>query len=176
MAKKPAAKPASNQAADKEKKGAGVLEILYNRKLRHDYAILDTWEAGLVLMGSEVKSLRAGDVQWGDAHARPSPNGELWLYGLHIGEYRQAGVWGHQPQQPRKMLMHRKEIDKIIAKLATKGLTMVPERLLFRGGKAKVAICLCQGKTHGDKRQDLIKRAQGRDVEREVSRRVRGKG
>ena len=173
MAKKPEAKPPAKKSDDQAKKTGGVLEILYNRKLRHDYAIIDSWEAGLVLMGSEVKSLRAGDVQWGDAHARPSPDEELWLYGLHIGEYRQAGIWGHQPQQPRKLLMHRKEINKIIAKLATKGLTMVPERLLFRGGKAKVAICLCQGKTHGDKRQDLIKRAQGRDNEREMAQRMK---
>lgn len=179
MAKKTAPATAANKSvkkdAPKTAKPGGILEILYNRKLRHDYAIIDTWEAGIVLMGSEVKSLRNGDVQWGDAHARPSPNEELWLYGLHIGEYRQAGVWGHQPQQPRKLLMHRKEIDKIISKLATKGLTLVPEQLLFRSGKAKVVICLCQGKTHGDKRQDLIKRAQGRDVEREISRRTRGK-
>ena len=172
---KPEVKSVKKDAAVAAAKTGGVKEILYNRKLRHDYTILDTWEAGIVLMGSEVKSLRNGDVQWGDAHARPSTGEELWLYGLHIGEYRQAGVWGHQPQQPRKLLMHRKEINKIIAKLATKGLTLVPEQLLFRGGKAKVVMCLCSGKTHGDKRQDLIKRAQGRDVEREISRRTRGK-
>ena len=152
----------------------GEHEILYNRKLRHDYEVIDKWDAGLVLMGSEVKSLRAGDVQWGDAHARPSPQGELWMYGLHIGEYRQAGVWGHQPQQPRKLLLHGKEIAKIIAKLDTKGLTLAPERLFFKRGYAKITICLCRGKTHGDKRQDLIKRAQGREVEREMSKRLRG--
>lgn len=171
MATRSAHPAAAKKTADKP--AAATKEILYNRKLRHDYEVLDSWEAGLVLMGSEVKSLRNGDVQWGDAHARPNLSGELWLYGLHIGEYRQAGVWGHQPQQPRKLLMHRKELDRIFAKLDTKGLTMAPEKLLFRGGYAKVVICLCKGKTRGDKRQDLIKRAQGRDVEREVARRMK---
>ena len=168
MATKTDAKKATGKPGE-----GGAKEILYNRKLRHDYEVLDTWEAGLVLMGSEVKSLRAGDVQWGDAHARPNLAGELWLYGLHIGEYRQAGVWGHQPQQPRKLLMHRKEINRIIGKLDTKGLTMAPERLLFRGGYAKVVICLCKGKTRGDKRQDLLQRETRRDVEREVARRTK---
>lgn len=155
------------------KKPVGEQEILYNRKLRHDYEVIEKWDAGLVLMGSEVKSIRNGDVQWGDAHARPSPAGEIYLYGMHIGEYRQAGVWGHQPQQPRKLLLHAKEIRKIVDKLDTKGLTLAPERLFFKGGYAKITICLCKGKTHGDKRQDLIKRAQGRDVEREMARRMK---
>jgi SsrA-binding protein len=157
------------------KKATTEQEILYNRKLRHDYEVLEKWDAGIVLMGSEVKSLRNGDVQWGDAHSRPSPQGELYLYGLHIGEYRQAGIWGHQPQQPRKLLLHAKEIRKIIAKLDTKGLTLAPERIFFSRGYAKIAICLCRGKTHGDKRQDLVKRAQGRDVEREMARRQKGR-
>src|SRR5919202_4678283 len=80
-----------------------VQQIIHNRKLRHDYAVLDSWEAGMQLMGSEVKSLRNGDVQLADAHARLDQRGEMFLYGLHIGEYRQAGVFGHQPQQPRKL-------------------------------------------------------------------------
>lgn len=158
---------------DAEKKSV-VLEILYNRKLRHDYAVLDSWEAGIVLMGSEVKSLRTKDVQWGDAHARISgPKQELWLYGMHIGVYLQAGVWGHQADQPRKLLMHRKEIERIASSLVAKGQTLVPERILFRDGKAKIVICLCKGKTHEDKRSDLMKKAQGRDVEREMARRMK---
>lgn len=155
---------------DTTAKESPAVEILYNKRLRHDYLVLDSWEAGLVLMGSEVKSLRAKDVQWGDAHARIE-KGQVWLYGLHIGEYRQAGVWGHQPQQPRKMLMHRSEIERLAGKLDAKGLTLAPERLLFRRGYAKVVICLCKGKTHEDQRQDLVKKAQKRDVEREMARR-----
>ena len=171
MAKsKPVASPKSSPAKAVEKKDLPPQEILYNKKLRHDFSIIDTWEAGLVLMGSEVKSLRAKDVQWGDAHARIE-KGQAWLYGLHIGEYRQAGVWGHQPQQPRKMLLSRKELDRISGKLDAKGLTLIPERLLFRRGYAKVVICLCKGKTHEDKRGDLVKKAQTRDVEREMVRR-----
>lgn len=150
-----------------------VQVVLINRKLRHDYAVLDSWEAGLVLAGSEVKSLRAGDVNWGDAHARIDERGELWLYGLYIGEYRQAAAFGHMATQPRKLLLKRQELDKIAGRLQAKGLTMVPERIVFRGGWAKIVICLAQGKDRGDKRQDLMKRAQTRDVERELARRMR---
>lgn len=146
--------------------------ILTNRKLRHAYAVLDEWEAGMVLMGSEVKSLRAGDVQWADAHARLE-RGELWLYNLHIGEYRQAGTFGHQPAQPRKLLLSRRELDKIAGALQGKGLTIAPAELHFRNGWAKIVICLAQGKNRNDKRADLVKRAQTRDVEREMARRLK---
>jgi SsrA-binding protein len=146
--------------------------ILKNRKLRHDYAVLDTFEAGLVLAGSEVKSLRNGDVQWGDAHARfDDRDGLLWLYGLHIGEYRQANHFGHKPLAPRRLLMHARELDKLRGKLATKGLTLVPDQLHFRKGWAKIVICLASGKDRGDKRHDQMKREAKRDVEREVARR-----
>lgn len=152
-----------------------VQEILVNRKLRHDYRVLDSWEAGMALMGSEVKSLRAGDVQWADAHARLE-KGEAWLYGLHIGEYRFAVGSGHQPTQARKLLLTRRELDRIAGALHGKGLTLVPERLLFRKGWAKIVICLAQGKTHEDKRQDLVARASARDVERELARRTKRGG
>lgn len=147
--------------------------IIRNKKLRHDYAVLDTWEAGMVLMGSEVKSLRANDVQVGDAHARLDELGELWLYGLHIGEYRQAVSFGHKAQQPRKLMLKKRELNKVVNAMKGKGLTMIPEMLLFRRGFAKCVICLCQGKTRGDKRQDLIKSATKRDVEREMARRLK---
>ena len=146
--------------------------ILKNRKLRHDYAVLDTFEAGLVLAGSEVKSLRNGDVQWGDAHAR-FDRGQLWLYGLHIGEYRQANSFGHKPLAPRRLLLHARELDKLRGKLATKGLTLVPDQLHFRKGWAKIVICLASGKDRGDKRHDQMKREAKRDVEREVARRTK---
>jgi SsrA-binding protein len=154
-------------------KKSDVQEILYNRKLRHEHEILDRWEAGLVLLGSEVKSLRNGDVQWAGAHARIDGRGECWLYDLHIGEYKQAVLFGHKPTQPRKLLLSRKELDKISGKVEAKGLTLMPEVLLFRKGWAKIVICLCRGKDRADKRQDLMQRAQQRDVEREMARRLK---
>ena len=170
------AKGAPNPKAAKAVDPNAATEILYNRKLRHDYEALDSWEAGLVLMGSEVKSLRNGDVQWGQAHARFDERlGELWLYHLHIGEYSQATQFGHLPTQPRKLLLHRRELEKIRGKMQGKGLTLAPERLLFRRGHAKVVICLCKGKDKQDRRDDLIKRASERDVQREVSRRAKGR-
>jgi SsrA-binding protein len=149
-----------------------VVEILYNRKLRHDYAVLDTWEAGLCLMGSEARSLREKDVQWADAHARIE-DAQVWLYGLHIGPWRHAGAFGHQAVRARRLLLNRTEISKITGKLKGKGLALMPERLLFRKGWAKLVICLCQYKDRDDKRQDLVKRAQQRDVQREMARRAK---
>lgn len=162
-------KPAVAAAKVKE-----VREILYNKKLRHDFHIEDSYEAGIVLMGSEAKSLRAGDVQWGDAHARFDERvGELFLFGLHIGEYRQAGTFGHQPLQPRKLLLHKRELERLHGKLSAKGLTLIPERLFWRGPWVKISLCLCSGKDRGDKRRDLIERAQTRDVQRELARRAK---
>lgn len=158
---------------DKAAKPADEVKlILKNRKLRHDYEVLDSWEAGMVLIGSEVKSLRAGDVQWGDAHARFDRN-ELWLYGLHIGEYKQAGVFGHQAAQPRKLLLNRRELNKLSGLLQGKGLTVIPDELRFRNGYAKIVICLAKGKNRGDKRRDLINRSADRDVQREMARRAK---
>ena len=176
MARKPvvaAPTKAPKKDANAAKAKDEVREILYNRKLRHDYAVLDAWEAGMVLMGSEVKSLRNGDVQWGDAHARLDAKGQLWVYGLHIGEYRQAGTFGHEPAQPRKLMLKGKELLKIAGLMKGKGLTLIPEQLLFRKGWAKIVICLAKGKTRGDKRQDMVKRAADRDVEREMARRAK---
>lgn len=149
-------------------------DILFNRRLRHDFEVLERYEAGIVLAGSEVKSLRAGDVQWGDAHARfDERTRELWLHGLHIGEYRQAGAFGHRPQQPRKLLLHRRELERLYGKLSGKGLTVVPERLFWKGARVKVDLCLCRGKDKGDKRRDLMARAAARDVARELARRAK---
>jgi SsrA-binding protein len=155
-----------------KKDAEAVQLILKNRKLRHEYEVLESWEAGMVLSGSEVKSLRAGDVQWADAHARLEKK-ELWLFGLHIGEYRQAAVFGHQPMAPRKLLLNRRELDKIIDALRGKGLTMVPDQLHFRRGFAKIVICLARGKKREDKRRDMIARDAKRDVDREMARRTK---
>lgn len=152
-------------------------QILFNKKLRHDYAVLDHYEAGLVLQGSEAKSLREDNVQWGDAHARfDDRTHELFLFGLHIGEYRQAGTFGHQPLQPRKLLLHRRELERLRGKLSAKGLTVIPERLYWHGKWAKIDLCLCSGKDKGDKRRDLIAKAQTRDVQRELARRAKHGG
>ncbi len=156
----------------KAKDEAGIQVILRNRKVHHDYHVVETWEAGMVLSGSEVKSLRAGDVQWADAHARLD-RGELWLHNLHIGEYKQAAMFGHRAVQPRKLLLNRRELDKLLGALKGKGRTVVPEQLHFKGGWAKIVVCLAEGKDRQDKRQDLIKRAQKRDVEREMARRLK---
>ncbi len=157
-----------------ETKKDEVQLILKNRKLRHDYEVIDTYEAGMVLAGSEVKSLRNGDVQWADAHARfDDRDGLLWLYGLHIGEYRQANNFGHKPLQPRRLLLNRSELEKLRGKMTTKGLTLVPDQLHFRRGWAKLVICLASGKDKGDRRRDLMTREAKRDVEREVARRAK---
>lgn len=151
-----------------------IREILYNKKLRHDFTVLDRFEAGIVLAGSEAKSLRNGDVQWGDAHARFDERvHELFLFGLHIGEYRQAGTFGHQPLQPRKLLLHKRELEKLHGKMSAKGLTLIPEKIFFKGPWVKLDLCLCSGKDKGDKRRDLVERAQQRDVARELARRAK---
>ncbi|GDY12488.1 SsrA-binding protein [Planctomycetota bacterium] len=168
---KPAPKPGAKARPDKPE----VVEILYNRKLRHDFAVIDSWECGLALMGSEVKALRTKDVQWSDSHARIDHDGQVWLYNLHIGEWRYAAAYGHKPQRARALLLNRSEIDKITGKLKGKGLTLIPERLLFRRGWAKLVLCLCQHKDKEDQRADLIKRAQQRDVARELSRREKAR-
>jgi len=152
---------------------AEVVSILRNKRVRHDYEILDQVEAGMVLQGSEVKSLRGGDVQWGDAHARLDDRGELWLYGLHIGEYRQAGAFNHAPQARRKLLLKRRELDKLAGQLRAKGLSMVPTELVFRRGWAKCRIAVVRGRKKADKRRAMVDRARQRDIERELARRRR---
>jgi SsrA-binding protein len=147
--------------------------IASNRKARHDYAILDTFEAGIALTGTEVKSLRAGRVSLVDAFGQEQ-DGEIYLHGMHIPEYT-LGTWtNHAPRRVRKLLLHRGEIDRLIGKVRESGLTLVPLALYFSDGWAKVEIGLARGKRSYDKRQDLAKR----DAEREISRAVgrRGKG
>ena len=150
--------------------------ISKNRKVSHDYEILDDWECGLVLQGSEVKSIRNNDVQWADAHARFDRHGqELWLHNLYIGEYKQASVFNHEPTRPRKLLLHRRELNRIAGSLNTKGMTLVPKTLYFKDGRIKVQLCLVRGKKHQDKRGDLKKRTEKREIDREIARRSRGR-
>ncbi|HEX2152714.1 MAG TPA: SsrA-binding protein SmpB [Acidimicrobiia bacterium] len=142
-----------------------VKVIATNRRARHDYDIVDEFEAGLVLTGSEVKSMRAGKANLKDsfAHIR---DGEMWLVGAYIGPYSYAREGGHDPERSRKLLLHRHQIDRIAGSLAEKGLTLVPMRLYFLDGKAKVHLGLGKGKRTIDKRADLRKREHQREMDR----------
>jgi len=142
--------------------------IARNKRARHDYEILETWEAGLVLRGTEVKSLRNGKANLTDAYGVVK-DGELWLLNLHISPYEQGSSWNHEPTRTRKLLLHAREIRHLIGAVERKGLTVVPLEMRFRGGRAKVVIALGRGKKLHDKRQDL----KEKDAQREVARAVR---
>ena len=151
--------------------GAGVKVIALNRRARHDYEILESFEAGLALVGSEVKSLRAGRADLKDAYGLIE-GGEAWLLGVHISPYQFARDGGHDPERTRKLLMHRREIERVRGKLDQKGLTLIPLRLYFKEGKAKVEMGLAKGKAQYDKRETLKRR----QAEREMQRAMRHKG
>lgn len=142
-----------------------------NPRATHDYHILETWEAGLVLTGTEVKSLRQGKASIKEAHALVR-NGEVWLEGVNITPYEQGNRWNHPPVRSRKLLLHRREIEKLIGATHQKGLTLVPLELYFQRGKAKVALALGRGKKLHDKRHDLKKRIADREVARSIKERV----
>jgi|SRR5258705_3050753 SsrA-binding protein len=147
--------------------------VASNRKARHDYSILDTYEAGLALLGTEVKSLRAGRASLVDAFGQEK-DGELYLHGLHIPEYAHGTWTNHEPRRTRKLLLHRTEIAKLISKTRESGLTIVPLSLYFSDGWAKVEIGLARGKRTYDKRQDLAKRDSDREISRAMGRRGKG--
>lgn len=140
---------------------------LFNRKAHHDYFILESFETGLVLSGTEIKSIRAGKANLQDSFARIE-KGEVWLYHMHISPYDQGNRYNLDPVRTRKLLMHRKEIDKLEQKLREKGLTLVPLKLYFTRGMAKVQLGIAKGKSHGDKRESLKKKEADRDVDRAV--------
>jgi SsrA-binding protein len=144
--------------------------IARNRRARHDYHIEDVVEAGLVLAGTEVKSLRAGRASITDGYAQIT-DGEMWLHGVHIPEYAHGTWTNHEPKRPRKLLLHRKEIDRLQSKVAERGLTIVPLSLYFSGGRVKVELALARGKRTYDRRQDLAQRDAAREVERAHRRR-----
>ncbi len=147
--------------------------VATNRRARHDYAILDTFEAGISLTGTEVKSLRAGRASLVDAFAQ-AKDGELYLYGMHIPEYTQGTWTNHEPRRVRKLLLRRIEIDRLLGKVKESGLTLVPLALYFSDGWAKVELGLARGKKSYDKREDLAKREAEREVQRVLGRRVKG--
>jgi len=148
--------------------------VAQNRKARHDYSILDTYEAGVVLTGTEVKSLRAGRASLVDAFASIK-DGELWLQGVHIPEYTQGTWTNHEPRRARKLLMHRDEINRLIGKTRESGLTLVPLQLYFRDGKVKIELALARGKRSYDKRQDMARRDAKREISRAMGRRAKGR-
>jgi len=145
-----------------------VQSIAKNRQARHDYAIIDSWEAGIVLTGTEVKALREGKANISDAYGIVK-NGEIFLLNLHISPYERGGYVNHEPTRTRKLLLHRKEIRRLIGAVEREGLTLIPLELYFKKGKAKVALALGKGKKLHDKRET----ARQRDAEREVARALR---
>ena len=147
--------------------------VARNRKARHEYHLEDTWEAGIVLVGSEVKALRAGRASIVDGFA-DIENHEIWLHGVHIPQYAQATWTNHASRRKRKLLLHRREIDKIERRINESGLTVVPLSLYFKDGRAKVEIALARGKKSWDKRQALAERQATREVEQAVGRRLKG--
>jgi len=147
--------------------------VARNRKARHDYHLEATWEAGIVLQGSEVKALRAGRASLVDGFA-DIENHEIWLHGVHIPQYAQATWTNHASRRKRKLLLHRAEIDKIERRVNESGLTVIPLSLYFKDGRAKVEIALARGKKTWDKRQALAERDATREVEQAIGRRLKG--
>ena len=148
--------------------------VAQNKKARHDYAIIDVYEAGLVLTGTEVKSLRAGRASLVDAYAEVK-DGEMYLRGAHIPEYTQGTWTNHEPRRTRKLLLHREEILRLIGKTKEGGYTLVPLQLYFKDGRAKVEIALAKGKKSYDKRADLATKQSARETARELSNRSKGR-
>jgi SsrA-binding protein len=147
--------------------------IAENRRARHDYHLTDRVEAGLVLTGSEVKSLRAGGAQLRRSFA-DIRDGELWLVGVHIATYEQAGIQNHEPDRDRKLLLHRREIDSLLGKVQERGFTLVPTKLYFKDGRAKVEIALAKGKDVRDRRREIAKREADRQIDRALRQQARG--
>lgn len=148
----------------------GVKIIAENRKARATYTVDEKLEAGLMLQGSEVKALREGTANLSDAYALPKGS-ELYLLNAHIGTYKPANVFTHEPTRGRKLLLHRDEIDRWAAKVRERGYSIIPLMLYFKNGRAKVELGLCRGKTHEDRRQDIKERETKREMDRAVRRR-----
>jgi len=146
--------------------------IAENRRARHEYHLLERVEAGIILTGSEVKSLRGGQASLQRAYGDVR-DGELWLVGAHIAPYEQAGMDGHAPERDRKLLVHRRELDSLAEQVQQKGLTLVPTKLYFKDGRAKVELAVGRGKEARDKRRDIAKRDADRQIERALKERSR---
>jgi SsrA-binding protein len=162
--KKPKTKPPVDHQHDNERL------IAQNRKARHNYTVLDTLECGLMLVGSEVKSLRTGRVSLEEAYGRVR-DGEVWLVGCDIPEYVEANRFNHQPKRPRKLLLHRREIQRFAGKAYEQGLTLVPLKIYFKDGRAKVLMGICRGRQKHDKREVMKQAEARRDIQRAMRRR-----
>ena len=162
MSSKKARKPASGDVAT-------------NRRARHRFELLDRFECGIELVGTEVKSLREGKAQLGDAYA-VIEGGEVWLRNAHIPPYAPAAGQNHDPERPRKLLMHRYEIERLVGRIQRRGLTLIPTRIFFKGPLAKVELALARGKEQRDRRREIRDRDLQREVERELGGRARGRG
>ena len=151
-----------------KKRKAAPGDVATNRQASYRYHLLDHWEAGVLLQGSEVKSLREGGVQIKDSYAALE-DGEVWLHNMYIAPYKPAARENHEAERPRKLLLHRFEIERLIGKTKERGLTLVPTRVYFKGPNAKIEIALARGKDVGDKRRTLKERDQRREIERALS-------
>lgn len=147
-------------------------DVATNRRARHKFELIEKLEAGIVLRGTEVKSLRNGKAQMVDSYA-VIEDGEVWLRKLHIPPYEPASRENHEPERPRKLLLHKREIERLIGKTAERGLTLVPTRIYFKGPRAKVELALARGKEGRDRRRDIAERDVRREVEREFKSRMR---
>lgn len=155
---------------DGGEKGAGGIKVVAtNRKVRHEYHVLESIEVGIELRGTEVKALRDGQVSLGESHARVE-NGEVTLIDLHIPAYRCGNVHNHDPRRPRRLLLHRREIDRLYGQSAIKGHALIPLRLYFKHGRAKIELGLCRGKHFEDKRETLKRRESDREAQRAMRR------
>jgi SsrA-binding protein len=155
----------------KGKRKAASGDVATNRQARFRYELLENLEAGIVLLGTEVKALRTGGAQMRDSYATLTPDGELWLHNMHIPPYAPAARENHDPDRSRKLLLHRREIDRLVGRIRERGLTVVPTRIYFKGPHAKVEIALARGKDTHDKRESIREREQKREMERAMGRR-----
>jgi SsrA-binding protein len=159
-------------AADKSEREAAKRVIADNRKAFHDYHVIDTWEAGVALLGTEVKAIREGRVNLRDSYARID-NGEIWLLNVHISPYSHTGYAFHEERRQRKLLLHRDEIQKLTGQVAQKGLTLVALQMYFKKGRVKVALALVKGKQEHDKRETIRRREVDRETRAAVKERSR---
>jgi SsrA-binding protein len=157
-------------AKRKGKRKAAAGDVATNRRARHRFELLETYECGIELLGTEVKALREGKAQLGDAYA-VIDRGEVWLRNAHIPPYPPAADQNHDPERPRKLLMHRYEIERLIGRIQRRGLTLIPTRIYFKGPRAKVELALARGKQHRDRRREIAERDMRREVERELKQR-----
>lgn len=153
----------------KKKKKDGERIIATNRRALHDYHVDERYEAGIALTGTEVKSLRASQINFKDSYAAVKDN-ELWLFSCHIDEYLQGNRYNHEPERPRKLLLHRREINKLSQAVQQKGYTIIPLKFYFEGSWVKVELGLCRGKKQYDQRQDIAKKDAKRQIERAMKR------